>query len=404
MHNVLVTLEKVRGIFVLAVLLLLSLRLTAVSGQELKTVTVMGTKVIAGSQVKNPAAAREKAIANALVHAVQMTAIGILPEESLVYNLNRISELCVKHTGDVISEYKVLTEQPHGRLYRVLVKANVVVDKLQETFSKAGIVVGNKTMPNVLLLVSEEKTSDVKPIYWWGADAESEHVIVSEAQMIDVMRKAGLNIMRHGRMVQAPEDEVQTDTPTLSNQAAIHIGTRFGADIVIVGKAFSDLVPNTMGDKTQSFRGLASVRAIRVDNGEEIASTTQTRVSVDSDESAGNSAAIAAASDAAAQILTTKIVSLWQSKNEVSSSIDVVVVGERIFSNFIKFRRTLHEISGVKKIQSKELKSSQARILIDFEGNATELARLMMSKEYDGFSVDISEISAGGFQVKLISK
>ena len=61
------------------------------------------------------------------------------------------------------------------------------------------------------------------------------------------------------------------------SEAAV-VGRKLGADLVLIGASASRATMNTMGENIKSFKGTASVRAVRTDTPVEIASTTQSAI------------------------------------------------------------------------------------------------------------------------------
>ena len=72
-----------------------------------KTIVVIGTGKIHG---ENSARAREEAIENGLVSAVEDVAVGLLPRESLARNFRTFTDLLDGRTGKFIQGYRVLAE------------------------------------------------------------------------------------------------------------------------------------------------------------------------------------------------------------------------------------------------------------------------------------------------------
>ncbi|NQT10002.1 MAG: hypothetical protein HQ573_02385, partial [Desulfobacteraceae bacterium] len=153
----------------LFVLFLLALSGSVQAEEQLnaKTVLVIGTGEIYSDNV---AVARNRAISNSLVSAIENVAKDFLPLESLVQNFQVINEILYSNTEEFVQRYKVLTEALSGNNYRVMVQATVSIDKVQQQLSIAGIMIGKKSMPRVLFFIAEQSTEDSLPKYWWGED------------------------------------------------------------------------------------------------------------------------------------------------------------------------------------------------------------------------------------------
>ncbi|MBW1724383.1 MAG: hypothetical protein JRJ33_03200 [Deltaproteobacteria bacterium] len=111
-----------------------------------KTIVVIGTGKIHG---KNSARAREEAIANGLVSAVEDVAVELLPPESLARNFQTFNDLLNGQTGKFVQGYRVLAELPLKQTYRVVVEANVFTSRLKIFLSDAGILLSEKFLPKI---------------------------------------------------------------------------------------------------------------------------------------------------------------------------------------------------------------------------------------------------------------
>jgi len=206
------------------------------------------------------------------------------------------------------------------------------------------------------------------------------------------------------KLVLNEEFETLKDKADLSNQDAVSLGAVLQADVVIVGNSKADIAPNTMGGDIKSFKGTMLARALRTDTGEEIASTTRTVVSVNKDNIAGSRDALSNAGYLSGSDLASQITMKWH--EEVKKSITTLVIiveGTRALSNFVIFRAELSEIPGVDSLQTSEMKADEATIVVDFQGNAKELADALMLKNFESFGINIYEISQSHLRIRLVS-
>ena len=393
-----------------------------------KTILVIGTGRIYGDNVT---VARNRAISNSLVSAIENVAKDFLPLESLIQNFQVINEILYSNTKEFVQGYKVLTEALSGNTYRVMVQATVSIDKVQQQLSIAGIMIGKKSMPRLLFFIAEQSTEDNLPQYWWGEDMPAVKS-AAESGMTGVMMEKGFLIIDYGELAQnlrnetlslelesdqdrsdktlilEPELDYQEahDTlslePELDYQEAAQLGVRVNADVVIVGKAIASKAPNIMGKNIKSFRGTVTVRAFRTDTGKEIASASQTAVSVNIDEVAGGRAALSDAGALAGKDLSLQILEEWRKEIKKLVNIELAVEGTANFANFVQFRKTLNDIPGVNRVQLKEMRLDESVISVDFQGNAKELADALMLKAFDSFGINIYEVSQNSLRIELI--
>lgn len=108
----------------------------AAAGQPDGVYTVIGSAAIRGAGVD---AARQEALAGALVSAVAHAAAEMLPQEDLVAAFGTLNAAVFENTERFIQSYRVLTETKAGGHYRVLVEVKVALAALEERLSGVGL-------------------------------------------------------------------------------------------------------------------------------------------------------------------------------------------------------------------------------------------------------------------------
>jgi len=365
-----------------------------------KIVEVIGTCTIHGGNV---AKARDQAIKNSLVSAVELTVADLLPLESMIQNFETLNEILYDNTSEFVEYYKVLTESASRNKYRVLVQATVSFDAIKGKLISADIKVYKKNLPNILFFIAEQNFDDISPRYWWSEDLTFVKGD-TEIAMTEKMLKNGFPVIDQKSLVINEEFEALKDKADLSNQDAVSLGAVLQADVVIVGNSKADIAPNTMGGDIKSFKGTVLARALRTDTGEEIASIAQTALSVNNDDIAGGRDALSNVGYLAGSDLASQIVRKWHKEvKKIITTLAIIVEGNRVLSNFVIFRAELDEIPGVDSLQTSEMKADEATIIVNFQGNAKELADALMLKTFESFGINIYEISQSHLRVRLIS-
>jgi len=387
-------------VFIFAVAANLSGIVNAEENASKKIIEVIGTGVIQGGDV---AKARDQAIKNSLVSAVEFAVADFLPLESMIRNFEILNENLYDNSSEFVAYYKVLTELKSEITYRVLVQATVSIDAIKEELISVNIKVYKKNLPKILFLIAEQNFSDISPRYWWSKDLTFVKGY-TEIAMTEKMLKNGFSVIDQKSLIINEEFETLKDKADLSNQDAVSLGAILQADVVIVGNSKAAIAPNIMGGDIKSFKGTVLARALRTDTGDEIASTIQTAVSVNKDNIAGARDALSNTGYLAGSDLASQIVMKWH--KEVKKSITTLVIiveGTRALSNFVIFRAELNEIPGVDSLQTSEMKADEATIVVDFQGNAKELADALMLKNFESFGINIYEISQSHLRIRLVA-
>jgi len=387
-------------VFILAVAANLSGIVNAEENASERIIEVIGTGAIRGGDV---AKARDRAIKNSLVSAVEFAVADLLPLESMIQNFETLNEIFYDNSSEFVAYYKVLTELKSGRTYRVLVQATVSTSVIEQQLMSADIKVYKKNLPKILFFIAERNFDDISPRYWWTEDLTFVKGD-TEIAMTEKMLKNGFSVIDQKSLVINEKFENLKYKADLNNQDAVSLGAILQADVVIVGNSKADIASNTMGGDIKSFKGTVIARALRTDTGEEIASTAQTAISVNKDDIAGGRNALSNVGYLAGSDLASQIVGKWH--KEVKKSITtfaIIVEGTGVLSNFVIFRAELNEISGVDSLQTSEMKADEATIIVNFQGNARELANALMLKTFESFGINIYEISQSHLRVRLVS-
>jgi uncharacterized protein YccT (UPF0319 family) len=282
------------------------------------------------------------------------------------------------------------------------VEANVSVTGLTKLMSDTRIVSDGKSLPKILVLISEQNLADTPPKYWWGKKAVLGEIF-SVSAFMETMKSKGLPVLDHPSIVQNTSVADGYDKPYLDEKEAVELGRNLKADIVIVGKATIEQAQNIMGKNIKSFKAMVSARAIRTDTGEEIASITKSAVTANADATIGVRKALSAAGSLAGETLADQIIDAWQKKDEKTNVIGIVVEGTDNLASFEKFVGIINNISGVKNLQIKELKTNETVISVEFKGNAKTLADTLMLKSYGSVNINIYEVSKNHLRVELTS-
>ena len=388
--------------FVFAILLIWVLGLPGIvqaeNHMDTKTVVVISTgKIIR----ENTARAREDAIANSLVSAIDKVAVELLPPESLIENFQKLNEALYGQTSQFIRDYRVLTEFLIENNYRVMVEASVSISSLKELLSNAGIVLDQQALPRILLLVSEQNLEDSIPRYWWGKDSTYTETFSLSALAENMIAK-GFPVIDSNIVPQNTPAEDVYDKPSLNNREAVDLGLHLQAEVVIVGESVANKMLNVMGESIRTFKGTVTVRAIRTDTGAEIATTMQTSVKTNSDEFIGNRDTLFAAGALAGQEIASQIVTAWQKEGKPPNMVEIKVEGAGNLANFVEFRRIVRNIPGVKDLQMKEMTSNEATMIVVFQGSAKELANALLLETFESIGINIYEVSQNHLRIALI--
>jgi len=389
--------------FLIGIILLIGIagsdRAVAAGPSQIKTVAVIGNGDIYRDSL---AAARQAAINDSQVSAVKAVVSEMLSVDALVLHFPTLNQVLFEKTGQFVQDYKVLTEFKHGRKYRVLVQASVMMDRVVRELSSVGIVLEEQFLPKVLFFITEQNPKNTWPQYWWAGENASFLMTAAEQALSAAMIKNSFSVVDHGFL--GPDTGVESiygqSGPDDTMTAAI--GARLGAEVVIVGISNSRDALNTKGESLKTYKGSVSLRAIRTDTGEEIARTDQTAIAAHADEAAGGRAAIAAAAGLAAADLSRRISGLWTKETDGPGVLEIKLTGTRDLVGFVKLRKIIAGLPGVDGIRVKEIRVNEATIAVAYQDDADTLAGDLILNDFESFGINIFDITMERIHIDIV--
>jgi hypothetical protein len=378
------------GLLIMALVVLTPLTGAAAQpADQMRLVDTIGTASLTHS---NTAAARQAAIDNGLVAAVDLALTNLVARDVVVHNFQLINQSIYNAPNRFIQDFKVLAETSGGGLYRVALQASVAVPKLSEALTGLGIMLGNQRVPKVLLLISDKNTDDFMAALPPGAQPPAH---ATRRAMADSMNARGLKVVGSDLIPAKP----------ISDAEAVELARQQGADMVVVGDSVTDIAANTMGNELKSYTATVNLRALQVSDGTQVGALRRSAVKASADWASGSAAAQEQAGALGADGLASAIIHTWQqgASSRERLIIDVEGIGGQVAA-FVKFRGQLQEIPGVKAMQIEEMTPDTARLSAQYQGSSRSLAEALMERTYQGFGINIYAVDATGMKVQLVAE
>jgi hypothetical protein len=373
----------------------------AVRAQEppsLKTVEAVGTVRMQGEKIVE---AREAAISSGLAAAIDRAILEMVPVETAMANFSAITELFYTNVNQFVQGYKVLAESRGSGFYRVMVQASVASGAIHKQLVGAGISIGKKILPSILLMVSDQRLDEPDARYWWGPGPVSASP-AAESLLSRSFREKGYGIIGH-ELVGGPDALVSVQqNPKPGNAQVGEIGARAKADMVIAGSFTLQQGPASLETASRPIKAVMALRVVRSESAEELAAVEQTVVVPNTEDPAGIDQALATLAKTAGDELSKQVASAWQKQVRKSASVELLIEGTSQLGNYAAFRSVLNKISGVKNVQIKEMKADKSTLIAEYPAGAPQLAEALMSKTYDGFGITIAEVTQNQLRVILV--
>ena len=365
---------------------------------SLKTVEAVGTVKIQSEKIVD---AREAAISLGLAAAVDRAILELIPAESAASNFPAITELFYTNVNQFVQGYKVLAESRGSGFYRVMVQASVSSGAIQKQLTGAGIALGKKILPSILLMVSDQRLDSPDAQYWWGLGPAAAKPVAGSL-LSRLLSEKGFGIVGH-ELVAGSETLVpvhQNSNP--GNAQVAEIGAKANADMVIAGSATLQRVPAVQETDPKTVKSVMALRAVRSGSGEELATVEQTAVAPNAEDPAGIDQMLATLGKTAGEELSKQMASAWQKQARKSASVELLIEGTSQLGNYSAFRSFLSKVSGVKNVQIKEMKADKSTLIVEYPNGARQLADALILKPFDGFSITIPEVTQNQMKVILV--
>jgi len=382
----------------LCALMILQTSVYAEEATSLKTFEAVGTFKIQGEKIVD---AREAAISIGLAAAVDRAILELVPVETAAANFSAITGLFYANVNQYVQDYKVLAESRGSGYYRVMVQAGVSSGAIQKQLVGAGISLGKKILPSILLMVSDQRLDSPDVQYWWGPGTAASKPAAGSL-LSRLLSEKGFGIVGH-EIVAGSEALIPVhQNPNPGNTEVSEIGAKANADMVIAGSVTLSRMPAALDTDPKTVKAVMALRAVRSGSGEEIAAVEQSAVAPNAEDPAGIDQALATLAKTAGEELSRQMASAWQKQARKSATVELLIEGTSQLGNYSAFRSALSKVSGVKNVQIKEMKADKSTLAVEYPNGARQLADALILKPYEGFSITIPEVTQNQMKVILV--
>lgn len=306
---------------------------------------IVAEGVAAGSDLK----AKDEATNRALRRAIEQGVGALIDSESMTENYQLLEDKIYSQVKGYVKSYNVISDNSGADgIYKVKIEAVVALAVLEKDIKALNIIKEKKGNPRMMILVQE---------FIDGLEQPSELV---QAEMEKEFLAKGFPLVDKAQYQMVKERDVALSY-TNPEKAAV-LGREFGAEVVIVGQATSNLQESSTPYGVQVFAYAAdiSAKAIKTDTGAIMATETVSGTERGSGRIPTANKALAGAGKKLADVMMSGIVERWRS--EVFNTVNVQVVIENAAAqdrDVIK-----KDISAIRGVQSVNERSFNKSILV----------------------------------------
>lgn len=368
--------------------------------QKIFTTVSTGTQIIESElspQIK------KKAVSAALTSSVERAVSEVLSPELFASSLEKLYGNVLSNPSKYILNYSVIAELKKDTQYIAAVKSRIDLNILKKYLKRYGVIKTNNAKPSILLLISEQSDQDILPKYWWGNNPLPYESLVSN-EIIKFLAEEEF-IVAGGNLEEVDLKKYGIVFNTIyDTSAAMKLGQKLKADIVIFGKAKSFEALNRMGDE-KTYEADIALDMYNVNTQKKISTFELKAIANNYDNEEGNKNALIKVGKLAAEDITAGAIKYWEENIlKKEQIIETKIEGEDYLSSFILLRKTMNNMPGIKSVQTKELGADQAIVSILFKGNAEKLAQALLLKTFDSFGLEIYNVKDKSFTIKFVSK
>jgi hypothetical protein len=338
---------------------------------------------------ENVALARNEAISQAFLKAVEEYVIQRLGSRDMANSFQRLDEEILSKTKEEIQDYQIISEFSTDRYIRILMKVRVNKAILERKLEKIKVRDDDATQIDVLLLVSEKREGS-SVIYWWGDPTNQTSLTQTELFLSQVFENEGFRVIN--RSFFPPEESYDESMLhlNLTNEAAVKWGRLLSAQVVIAGEA------NLYSEPKAS----VFFKAIKVIDGTVVAQGYRERAlngSITDDQSAIELAISSWAND-----MISYIIEAAQPTQGALAQIVITIKGLKGFRDFLNLKEFLKtNFPEIKSVLERRLEKYSAKVSVKVKGDSKGLAEKVLNYPQRPFSFEINELSEQGFTLVI---
>jgi len=378
-------------------------------GQQTQTVTAEGVAPVQG----NPAIARDNAIQDALRKAVEQAVGTMVASETLVENFQVVRDNIYNKSQGYVKEYKIVKESPGKDLHMVTISATVSTESLKNDLGALGLLIARVGKPRTLFMIAEQNVGQEVVLYWWGwwgrggaaFAGQSVEMAVSETVLKEEFLNRGFNVIDISAVTGKFEISNAYRVADLTDAGAREIGRKMGAEIIVKGKALAKEGPRTAGSSVGSYLADITLSAIRVDNGQVLASVRGNAAARHVAQHVGGNQAIENAARQVAEKLIEQITAKWTAEMSGGQLIQLTIRGLSGMKDLVKIKEFLKgKVRGVQNVIQRSFERGEAILEVDAKSSAQQIGDELVAKPIQGLDLDVVAATSNTLELCVAGK
>jgi hypothetical protein len=342
--------------------------------------------------------AKDEATKVALRKAVEQACGVFITSQSKTKDYQAIYDKVIVNTVGYVLEHKVTKVRIDDGKTIVTVNARVSTKKFEEDWARIAHTVNQENNPRVVVAIAEATSwTDKGPQYEVDGDG------VAQTKVEDFLVKKGLMLMDHKMAASVSKRDLLLAEIKDDAAAVAAAGTRFKADVVIVGKANVK-----MGDKIKvgdselyQYTAVLTVRAIQTDSARILMSKTFGPKVFNQVQIRSEDKAISKLADEAAPAILAALVDAWAKRANVGRTVELQI-SDMDYDAWKLFKVEADKIRGMQALRLREITEAVATIDAEYEFTNENLADRLSGIAQP--KLKVIEINANRIKLKVVKE
>lgn len=251
--------------------------------------------------------ARKAAVATAMKQAVENALVDLMGDQDFQANRRFLGEI-LGNPARYIRKYRYLQDEDDlaGNVSRVRLEVTLFADAIMKALGGLGVIAGPVGQKSALILITETSLTSTGGTSFW------ETVPISETALSQEFAGAGIHLVGRDPVRNVISEDTVLKAVKGDISAAVDMGLKAGADIVIVGNAVSALVGKDLNEADNTIQVTLSVKVVSAFKSVLVAAKSEFAVAKNKEPLLAELAAFEAASKKLSAFLVPSIKSHWE--------------------------------------------------------------------------------------------
>lgn len=334
------------------------------------------------------AAARDRAIDDALRKAVEQTLGTYIDAQTKVENYMVVEDRILNWSRGYVKNYQILSEgKKTPETYEALIQATVDMTNLASDADAVQNLLQGMGNPRVMIMIDESNVGETSTQYHYF----EVNMTASETAMNNKFLEKNFSVVDPATIRSNKQRDAIVAAINGDTKAAQSLAQALDAEVIITGKAIAKVATGINLGGMKSCQANLNARVVDADVGTIIATSSKHAAYPHIDEVTGGTMAIEKAANALADELITKILEKWRSRFYSLNDVKLIITGLESYTEAANFKNALQFTArGVKMVNQRNVAGGTAEFDIKISGNAEQLARELDQRAIGDYNLAVT--------------